>query len=249
MLTERRKLNRIKAPLKNRLLASLSESDQNKILPLLERVKLVTENTALNTGERFTDVIFPTTSIISLKFDSQDGRMVEVGAIGNEGLVGSSFMMGIGITALRMHVIYSGYGYRIKSKDFYRLLEVLPSLKSQITLYAQLLFAQTCVNVACNRLHSIEQQYAKLLLFTADSLATNNLLFSHQSMSARLGVRRESVTTTSKKLKDAEVIDYSRGKFMILNRSELQNMACECYLIFNKELSFLYKNKTEDSAA
>ena len=68
-------------------------------------------------------------------------------------------------------------------------------------------------------------------------------------MSDRLGVRRESITITSKKLKDAGVIDYSRGKFTILNRSELQNMACDCYMIFNKELSYLYANKTVDNVA
>lgn len=249
MFIERRKLARLKASLKNRILASLSEDDQNVILPLLERVKLTGGSTVLNTGERFSEIIFPTTSLISLKFDSEDGRVVEVGTIGNEGIVGASFVMGRDITTFRLHVSYTGYGYRIKSKDFLRVLEILPAFKSQILLYAQFLFAQTCVNVACNRLHSIEQQYAKILLFTADSLATNDLLFSHLSMSDRLGVRRESITTTSKKLKDAGVIDYSRGKFTILNRSELQNMACACYLIFNKELSDLYANKTVDNVA
>lgn len=249
MLLERRNFNRLKASLKNRLLASLPEADQNIILPLLERVKLTGGSTVLNAGERFSDIIFPTTSLISIKFDSEDGRMVEVGAIGNEGVVGVSFIMGSGITTLRMHVIYSGYGYRIKSKDFYRLLEILPSLKSQILLYEQFLFSQTCLNVACNRFHTIDQQYAKILLSTADSLASNNLLFSHISMSERIGVRRESITLTSKKLKDVGIVDYNRGKFIILNRSELQNMACECYLIVNKELSFLYANKPEDYAA
>lgn len=249
MFIERRKLNRLKASLKNRILASLPEADQNIILPLLERVKLNGGSTILNAGETFSEIIFPTTSLISLKFDSEDGRMVEVGSIGNEGVVGAPFVMGRDITTLRMHVSYSGYAYIINSKDFYRLLEILPSLKTQILLYAQFLFSQTSLNVACNRLHSIEQQYAKILLSTADSLASNNLFFSHENMSNRMGVRRESITTTSKKLKDAGVIDYNRGKFIILNRTELQNMACECYLIGNKELGFLYWNKTEDSAA
>ena len=148
MFIERRKFNRLKASLKNRLLASLPEADQNIILPFLERVKLVGGSTVLNVGERLSEMIFPTTSLNSIKFDTADGRMVEVGSIGNEGVVGVSFMMGSGMTTLRMHVIYSGYGYRIKSKDFYRLLEILPSLKSQVMLYEQFLFSQSCLNVA-----------------------------------------------------------------------------------------------------
>ena len=245
---ERRKTNRYKAILKNRILATLTLADQNLIFPFIKRVKLIRGTTLLNPSEGFSEFIFPTSALISLKFDSADGKVIEVGAIGNEGIVDASFIMGNNITSLRMYVSYTGYGYRIKSNDFYKLLETLPSLKSQTLLYTRFLFSQTCLNVACNRLHSIEQQYAKILLSTADCLSTNNLLFSHESMSNRMGVRRESITTSSKKLKDAGVVDYNRGKLMILNRTELKNLACECYLIGNKELGFLYGNLREDCA-
>ena len=200
---DRRTSKRIKTPLENCILASLNKADQKIVLPRLEIVELTGGSTFLNAGEKFSEIIFPTTSLISLQFASEDGKIVEVDAIGNEGFVGASYVKGRDISTLQINVIYTGFAYSIKANDFHTLLEKLPQLKSKILLYTQALLSKTWVNVACHRLHSIEQQYAKMLLSTADSLATNTLLFSQLSISDRLGVRRESVTVSSKKFKEA----------------------------------------------
>jgi hypothetical protein len=44
-----------------------------------------------------------------------------------------------------------------------------------------------------------------------------------------LGVRRASITEAAISLQKQQIIQYSRGKIKILNRSLLLAIACECY--------------------
>ena len=54
-----------------------------------------------------------------------------------------------------------------------------------------------------------------------------------------LGVRRASVTEAAIALQKAGFISYSRGQITILNRKELEQAACECYGLINKEFKRL----------
>ena len=44
-----------------------------------------------------------------------------------------------------------------------------------------------------------------------------------------LGVNRSTVSLTAATLQRAGVVRYTRGKFTILNRERLEDVACDCY--------------------
>jgi CRP-like cAMP-binding protein len=81
----------------------------------------------------------------------------------------------------------------------------------------------------CNRLHAVQQRYARWLLMSADRLGRTNLPLTHESLAILLGVRRASVSEAAEMLQRAGLIAYQRGRIAILDREGLERAACEDY--------------------
>lgn len=62
---------------------------------------------------------------------------------------------------------------------------------------------------------------------------------TQEAMANMLGVRRESVSEAATRLQSAGYISYKRGHIEVLNRSGLENQACECYGFVRKEFDRL----------
>ena len=89
--------------------------------------------------------------------------------------------------------------------------------------------------IACNRRHNLEQQLCYWLLASSDRSRSSHLLMTQESIAYILGVRRESITETAKKLQEAELIEYSRGQIELKDREKLETTACECYSVMKEE--------------
>ena len=60
-----------------------------------------------------------------------------------------------------------------------------------------------------------------------------------------LGVRREGVTFAAGKLRQAGLIQYSRGYIGVRNRGGLEALACECYAVVKQEYERLLPRNGE----
>ena len=96
--------------------------------------------------------------------------------------------------------------------------------------------AQTAV---CNRHHSVDQQLCRWLLLSLDRLASNELSMTQELIANMLGVRREGVTEAARKLQDASLIRYRRGRITVLDRPGLEARSCECYQVVKTEFDRL----------
>src|SRR5437762_5741530 len=90
------------------------------------------------------------------------------------------------------------------------------------------LSAQTA---ACNRLHSIEQRFARWVLMAHDRIQSDIMPMTHEFLASMLGVRRAGVTVTAGELQRSGLIRYHHGQIAIRDHDGLQTTACECYLI------------------
>jgi hypothetical protein len=100
---------------------------------------------------------------------------------------------------------------------------------SHAVVEAQSLYLQTVQTAVCNRHHTILQQFIRRLLLGVDRSATATLTMTHQSMAAKLGVRRESGTEAAGKLQTMGLIGCRRGQITLIDRDALENLCCECY--------------------
>jgi hypothetical protein len=58
---------------------------------------------------------------------------------------------------------------------------------------------------------------------------------TQEQLAGLLGVRRESVTVEAQKLQKAGCVHYSRGHIVVLDRFRLEQHACECYAVVERE--------------
>ena len=87
------KLRRIHVPGENRLLAALPKDDYDRLLPHLEKVSLPLRDILYEANGPIEHVYFPLSGVVSLVI-MDSGSTLEVGIIGNEGLVGTPVFLG-----------------------------------------------------------------------------------------------------------------------------------------------------------
>ncbi len=195
-------------------------------------------------GGQLKHVYFPTTSIVSLLYVMEDGSSAEIAVVGNEGVLGISLFMG-GETTPSRAVVQSqgrGRGYRLKSQLLKQEFNRAGPTMRLLLRYTQALITQMSQTAVCNRHHSVDQQLCRWLLLSMDRLSGNDLTMTQELIANMLGVRREGVTESAGKLRDAGIIEYSRGHIRILDRERLEGKACECYAVVKTEFDRLLIN-------
>ncbi|MBC7958184.1 MAG: Crp/Fnr family transcriptional regulator [Cytophagales bacterium] len=96
----------------NHLLAALPGDDLARWLPELERVELPFGNVLYESSGTLSHVYFPTTAIVSLLYNLENGASAEIAVVGNEGIVGIALFMGGNTTPNRAVVQSAGLGLR-----------------------------------------------------------------------------------------------------------------------------------------
>ena len=222
-------------PRQNHILASLPVADYEKLLPQLEFVSMSFGMTICEADTQMSYVYFPTSSIVSLLYETRDGASAETAVIGNEGIVGVTSFMGGGASLNRTVVKSAGYGFRMKATRLNEEFSRGGALQLLLLRYTQALITQMSQTAVCNRHHSVVQQLCRWLLLSRDRLPSNDLSMTQGLIANMLGVRRESVAEAAGKLQDEGLIHYSRGHITVINRPGLETRVCECYATVKKE--------------
>ena len=200
----------------------------------LEPVKLVYGQVLYEPTGLIRHVYFPIDCLVSLLTAVDNGRVLEVGMVGNEGMVGMPMVLGIGESAERALVQGGGTAMRMPASRFRTEFNKNILLQRALFRYTHLLMAQVSQTAACNRFHEAEGRLARWLLMTSDRLHTDEFLLTHEFLAHMLGVRRVGVTKAAEGLRRKKLIVYSRGHITILDRGHLEKAACVCYRIVKK---------------
>ena len=226
-------------PRTNRLLSLLSDNDYERLRPHLSLVILEYRKDLYQASHPFEHVYFPVDGVASLVITTSDGDGVEVGTIGNEGLVGLPICLGDHEAPSSVYVQVPGKALRMDARLFRSELERSPTLNLVMLRYAHAFFNQVAQSAACAHLHRVEQRYCRWLLMTRDRMPSGDFLLTQEFLGMMLGVRRTTVTDVMGALQKAGLVRYRRGHVMILDHDALQQRACECYQISRLEFDRL----------
>jgi CRP-like cAMP-binding protein len=201
----------------------------------LEPVVFTVGQVLWETDSQLKYVYFPTTAIISLRYEVKKGPAAEVAVVGSEGMVGVAVVMGSHLTWSRALVQSAGEGFSLNCDVLKEELARSGPVLNLLLRYTQALITQITQTAACNRLHCLDQQLSRQLLVNLDRLSGDALTMTHDLIASTLGVRREGVTQAAIKLQKAGIIHYSRGRITVLDRHGLEMRSCECYSVVRKE--------------
>ena len=219
----------------NHLLAALPTAEFERVAAHLEPVSLRLGEMLYEPGGQLQHAIFPTTAIVSLHYVMDTGASAETASVGPEGVVGISLYMGGDTTCSSAVVLTAGQAYRLERRILREEFERNGPVQHLLLRYTQMVMTQMALTAACYRHHSVEQQLCRWLLLTLDRVASRDLVMTQELMANSLGVCRESVAAAAGKLQHAALIRYRRGQITVLDRSGLENRACECYAVVKKE--------------
>jgi CRP-like cAMP-binding protein len=215
----------------NLVLLSIPDKEYNLLRPHLESTDLPQHKILQEPGEKIEFAYFLNDGMTSLVALSHDGRSVEVGIVGKEGMVGMSLAAGLRREIFRAIMQMSGSGTRIRSEVFQDILLGASALRSELGRFGLMHGMQVAQLAACNRLHGIDQRLARWLLMCQDRLDSQLLPLTHEFLAQMLGTGRPSVSLAAGALESAGLIENLRGTVKILNRKSLEEAACECYSV------------------
>jgi len=215
----------------NRVLAKIPRKEYARLGAALEPVYLNLSQVLYEPGKAIRYVYFPLGCLISLLTSVDKRRTLEVGMVGNEGMAGMPFILGVGVSGVRAIVQGRGYAMRMASAPFRVEFERNRPLRDALYRYTYALMAQISQTAACNRFHDGEARLARWLLMTRDRVKSDEFSLTHEFLAHMLGLRREGVTEAAIALKELELITYTRGKIRILNVKGLMAASCTCYQV------------------
>ncbi|MEA2881281.1 MAG: hypothetical protein QOH32_500 [Bradyrhizobium sp.] len=213
----------------NRLLGDLPRADFDLLSSHLTIETFAQGAVLAEAGDEIDHAHFPNNGMISLLTILRDGKAIETGTIGREGVFGATAAFGLHRSRVRAIVQLPMTSALLPAPALRRAAESSKAIRLLCLRYNEVLLAQARITAACNALHMIEARFSRWLLQTSHVSRSSTVPLTQEFLSEMLGVRRTSVTEVASKLQSAGLISYSRGVIQILDAQALRQRSCECF--------------------
>jgi CRP-like cAMP-binding protein len=224
----------------NHILNSLPHATLKRILPDLELINTVSGQIIDQVDRPIEYLYFINRGLVSLVKTMQDGRTVEVGAVGIEGITDPSALFGIDQAIVGSIIQIPGTAMRIRRDILSREMEKDDALLDAMHKCVRFATSQLMQTAACNRLHCLEERCCFWLLIAHDSALAKSFPLTQEFLAMMLGVQRPGVSIAACSLQKAGLIQYRRGRVTITDQSGLKDASCECYGAMQAELKRLF---------
>ena len=214
---------------RNRLLLALSVQDVSLLQPQFERVPLPLRTCLAEPNTPIQHVYFLDEGIASVVASTPQGRRIEVGIVGREGLTGLPVLLGTDRSPHACFVQTAGSGLRIQADVLRRALGASAALHRHLLRFVQAFMVQMGQTALANACHVIEQRLARWLLMCHDRVDGDGLSTTHEFLSLMLGVRRAGVTVALQAFEERGLIVTKRGQIAVLDRAGLEAVAGDSY--------------------
>lgn len=174
-------------------------------------------------------IYLPFSGYISLAAKVDRHAALEVALIGNEGMLGATFLNGVSTAPLLAVVYGPGTALRITALKLQKKCATNSTLRLLVEQSFSLLLAQVVSTATCAKFHALKPRLARRLLQLNDRTESNSFHVTHRVLANLLGVRRSAVSIAANALLQQNCISYVRGNITILDRQVLEAEACSCY--------------------
>ena len=218
----------------NALLSRLPESEYQRIRPHLGWIPCPFKSSFYLRGQRIEYVHFPLSGEHSVLTVMQNGAAVEVGTVGFEGFSAIEALTGADKALENVTCQIPGEALRMPIAAFLAAIEGKTALRDLVYRYLYVYLAQVSQAVACNRLHTTDERFAKWLLMCHDRVDGDDIQITQEFLADMLGVHRPSVSLIARRFQQLGLIRYNRGLVTILDRAGVEEASCECYAVIRQ---------------
>lgn len=233
----------------NKLLAALPPEILQQLAPELETVPIRVGEVVQPIGRPAEHVYFPHSGMGSIVIHMKGGVNVEAATVGNEGMLGISYVLGDALATEETMIQLPGEALRLRIRVLRTEFDRDERLRILLLRYSQLLMGQIAQGSGCNRAHPIEGRCARWLLSTHDRVAGDQFPLTQEFMALMLGVRRAGVSVAQHALQQDGLIQYTRGQVTILDRAGLEAIACECYEVIRNRFDRFFASQDQSTGS
>lgn len=215
----------------NKILGGLSHEKYHQLFTNLRQVGLTANQVLYDMEDNFVSAYFINKGVASFLSIAGDGSSIEIGNVGNEGMVGIPIILREAKTPYRIIVQVSGDALMVSAEIVRHEFEKEGELRDRLLRYTHALSTYMSHLGVCNHFHTAEKRLSRWLLIASDRVQSNSFQVTHEFLSQVLGTSRTGVTMAAARLQRSGLIRCQRSEITILSRSGLEAVSCDCYPI------------------
>ena len=146
--------------IRNRLLRGLPLKALQVLLPALQPVPLPVKQVLHQPGDHLDFAYFPETGMVSIVIPLEQGGTIEVGTVGNEGMLPIALLLGGKVASSEAIVQLEGSALRMPADILRQRLNANEALRRCFDRYAHSFHQQVSQTAACNGAHGLQQRCA-----------------------------------------------------------------------------------------
>ncbi|MEI1252188.1 Crp/Fnr family transcriptional regulator [Rhizobium aouanii] len=223
------------AKIHNRLLKALPANCFAALSGQLELVDLPLGHVLVEPDALTGSVVFIERGLGSIVASSSDGKTVEVGHLGFEGMSGAHLLLKARRTPNKTFMQTPGSGLALSSDLLERFILQHREASDLLLRYVHSCALQLAHSALANARYNMPERLARWLLMCHDRIRVPDLPITHEFLSLMLGVRRSGVTDQLHIIEGLGIVKATRGNLRILSRAKLEDAAGGCYGIPERE--------------
>lgn len=196
----------------NRLLLALSPATLDRMLRISEPVSLARGQQIETAGQLIKYIHFVNRGLVCAAKAMEDGRVVEIAAIGTEGVAEFVALLGMDRSLVDMVVRIPGTAIRIRREAFMHEMENDKPLRQLMQDYVRFGLNEVARHIACNRLHHLDQRCCRWLLIAHDHALSDEFPLTHEDLAMMLGYQRAGVSVAMASLVKSVSLSTSEAK-------------------------------------
>jgi len=213
------------SPHRNQMLAALSTSDCELLEPHLTSIAMKVRHVCEEPNKPIKHVYFMDEGITSVVAIGRNGKEIEIGIVGSEGMTGTTVVMGDHRSPHSTFVQVAGSAQRITVQHFRDAMDNSDTLQPMLLKFVQAFMVQTAHTATANGRATLAERLARWILMAHDRLEGDDLPLTHDFLALMLGVRRAGVTTALHDLVSKGLIRSKRSVITVIDREGIEEIA------------------------